>query len=154
MKGLNSEYRLRIMKELIAAGQPLILAHIANRTHLSTPTTRYQLARMMEDGIILKHDDVGTFEPQQYFLNRSTITSLYMTFTVYLKLLQENTDWRQAKHNGDPVHDELPCLTMLLHLFLDEIETQDALLDHKYNPKKYQKRRLHYEQLGPPEASH
>jgi predicted transcriptional regulator len=112
--------RFKIMSCLIKEQEPLILNHIAKKTHLTAPTVKYQIESMIADGLVLKIPPEGNggskYSPQQYFVNNSTMTSLMLLFQPYCNMLQKFSNMEQAT-----IDNPIPQLKMLLELFMSNI---------------------------------
>ena len=113
--------KIKIIKALRRAGEPLIAQHIAKRSHLTPQLVSYHLEQMVGWGMIITStsEDKTFYHLQKAYWNDKLLEDLSKMLIPYMKKMSEGMDFSQVKVSmGDAV---IRNLFMFLRLFEAEI---------------------------------
>lgn len=114
--------KIKIIKALRRAGEPVIAQHIAKRSRLSQQLVSYHLEQMVQWGMIITStsEDKMFYHLQKAYLDDQLLEDLSMMLIPYMEKMSAGMDFSQVKVSvSDAV---IRNLFMFLRLFETEIE--------------------------------
>ena len=114
--------KIKIIQVLRRAGGPLIMQHVAKRSHLSVQLVSYHIDQMLEWGIITasRSEDKTVYRLQEAYYDDQLLEDLSQMLIPYMEKMSENMDYSQIK--VAPTEAVIRNLFMFLRLFQTEIE--------------------------------
>jgi len=114
--------KIKIIKALRRAGEPLIARHIAKRSRLSAQLVSYHLEHMVQWGILIasNSEEKTFYHLQKAYWDDQLLEDLSRMLVPYMEKMSKGMDFSQAKvSTTDAV---IRNLFMFLRLFETEIE--------------------------------
>lgn len=114
--------KIKIIKTLRRAGEPLIAQHIAKRSRLTPQLISYQLEQMVDWGIVTKSnsEDKTFYQLQKPYCNEELLETLSDMLIPYMKKMSAGMDFSQVKVSTTEAI--IRNLFMFLRIFEAEIE--------------------------------
>lgn len=114
--------KIKIIKTLRRAGEPLIAQHIAKRSHLTPQLISYQLEQMVDWGIVTKSsvEDKTLYRLQKPYCDEELLEILSNMLIPYMKKMITGMDFSQVKVSTTEA--TIRNLFMFLRIFESEIE--------------------------------
>ena len=113
--------KIKIIKALRRAGEPLIAQHIAKRSRLTPQLVSYHLEQMVEWGMIITStsEDKMFYHLQKAYWNDQLLEDLSQMLIPYMKKMSKAIDFSQVKVSTTEA--VIRNLFMFLRLFETEI---------------------------------
>lgn len=113
--------KIKIIKALRRAGEPLIAQHIAKRSRLTPQLVSYHLQQMVEWGMIVTStsEDKMVYHLQKAYSNDQLLEDLSQMLIPYMKKMSKAIDFSQVKVSTTEA--VIRNLFMFLRLFETEI---------------------------------
>jgi len=114
--------KIKIIQVLRRANGPLIMQHVAKRSHLSVQLVSYHLEQMLEWGIIVTStdEDKTVYRLQEAYYDDQLLEDLSTMLIPYMENMREDMDFSQIKVS--PTEAVIRNFFMFLRLFQNEIE--------------------------------
>ena len=114
--------KIKIIQALRRAKGPLIMHHVAKRSHLSVQLVNYHIAQMLEWGIIVasQSEDKTVYTLQNAYYEDQLLEDLSQMLIPYMNKMREGMDYSQIKVT--PTEAVIRNLFMFMRLFQTEIE--------------------------------
>ena len=124
MSALNDLFssKIKIIQVLRRANGPLIMHHVAKRSHMSVQLVKYHIVQMLEWGIITASTDKEktVYTLQEAYYEDQFLEDLLAVIIPYMEKMSKNMDFSQIKvPETDAV---IRNLFMFLRLLQTEIE--------------------------------
>ncbi len=118
--------KIKIIQALRRADGPLIMQHVAKRSHLSVQLVNYHVEQMLEWGIIvaLNSGDKTVYSLQEAYYEDQLLEDLSQMLIPYMQKMSGNMDFSQIKVS--PTEAVIRNLFMLMRLFQTEIEKRPS----------------------------
>ena len=135
MSALNDLFssKIKIIQVLRRADAPLIMQHVAKRSHLSVQLVSYHLEQMLDWGIIVAStsEEKTVYNLQEAYYADELLEDLSDMLVPYMNDMREGMDFSQIKVSSTEA--VIRNLFMFLRLFQTEIEKRP--FDKKDNIK-------------------
>lgn len=114
--------KIKIIQVLRRADDPLIMQHVAKRSHLSVPLVSYHLEQMLEWGIIVasNSEDKTVYSLQEAYCDDQLLEDLSEMLVPYMNKMRKRMDFSQVEVSSTEA--VIRNLFMFLRLFQTEIE--------------------------------
>lgn len=114
--------KIKIIQALRRADGPLIMHHVAKRSHMSVQLVRYHIEQMLEWGIIVASTDKDktVYTLQEAYYEDQLLEELLAIIIPYMEKMSENMDFSQIKVPSSEA--VIRNLFMFLRLFQTEID--------------------------------
>ncbi len=124
MSALNDLFssKIKIIQVLRRSDVPLIMQHVAKRSHLSVQLVSYHLEQMLEWGIIIAStsEEKTVYSLQEAYYDDLLLEDLSDMLVPYMNDMREGMDFSQIKVSSTEA--VIRNLFMFLRLFQTEIE--------------------------------
>lgn len=113
--------KIKIIKTLRRAGEPLIAQHIAKRSRLSAQLVSYHLERMVQWGILIasNKEEKTFYHLQKAYWDDQLLEDLSMMLIPYMQKMTKGMDFSQVKVSTTEA--VTLNLFMFLRLFIEEL---------------------------------
>ena len=127
--------KIKIIKALRRAGEPLIAQHIAKRSRLSPQLVSYHLQQMVEWGMIITStsEDKTFYHLQKAYCDEELLGILSDMLIPYMEKMSEGMDFSQVKVSTTEA--VIRNLFMFLRLFEAEIDRASLKSQHDVDNK-------------------